>query len=125
MSVAVVVLGVAIALAAAARSSWSPCGLSMLSQITPVAEAGRGYRFSRTAGWFIAGATLGGLTLGGAIALGAIAISALDIGRNSAVAAIAGFAFLAAVLDAQMLGFGPPFVRRQVNEAWLSSYRSW
>ena len=49
--------GIAVALAAAARSTWSPCGLSMLSQITPVAEAGRNQRFSRTAGWFIAGAT--------------------------------------------------------------------
>ena len=41
--------GIVIALAAAARSTWSPCGLSMLSQITPMAEAGRGHKFARTA----------------------------------------------------------------------------
>ena len=65
----IVTLGVVIALAAAVRSTWSPCGLSMLSQITPVAEAGRHQRFGRTAAWFVAGAVLGGLTLGGAAAL--------------------------------------------------------
>src|SRR4029078_6659887 len=69
--------GIAVALAAAARSTWSPCGLSMLSQITPGAEAGRSQPFSRTARWFIAGATLGGLMLGGAIAGVAVALAAV------------------------------------------------
>ncbi len=121
----VVIVGIAIALAAAARSTWSPCGLSMLSQITPVAEAGRGHKFTRTAGWFILGATLGGLTLGSAMACGAAAVSALGISRDAAIAAIAGCAFAAAAIDAHLFGFGPPFVRRQVNDAWLSKYRAW
>ena len=28
-------------------------------------------------------------------------------------------------ISARVLGFGPPFLRRQVNEDWLSRYRSW
>ena len=43
----VLVLGAVIALAAAARSTWSPCGLSMLSQLTPLGEAGRGQKYAR------------------------------------------------------------------------------
>ena len=31
----------------------------------------------------------------------------------------------AAAVDAGVLGFRPPFLRRQVNEDWLSNYRSW
>src|SRR4051812_44691871 len=47
------VLGVLVAVAAAVRSTWSPCGQSMLSQLTPVGEASRGYRYRTTAAWFI------------------------------------------------------------------------
>jgi hypothetical protein len=121
----VLTIGIVIALAAAARSTWSPCGLSMLSQLTPVAEAGRGHRFARTAVWFIAGATFGGLCLGAVIALGALGCAALGVSAHAAVAVIIGCAFAGALIDAHLLGFGPPFIRRQVNEAWLSNYRSW
>jgi hypothetical protein len=124
-NVSVLIFGIVIALASAARSTWSPCGLSMLSQITPVAEAGRGHRFTLTAAWFVAGATLGGLCLGGAIALGALGFSALGIDSHTAITVIIGCAFAGAAVDAHLLGFGPPFLRRQVNEAWLSNYRSW
>jgi hypothetical protein len=119
------IFGIALALAAAARSTWSPCGLSMLSQITPVAEAGRNHRFSRTAGWFIAGAVLGGLMLGGAIAGVAIALAAAGLDQRTAIALITGCAFASAAVDTNLFGFGPPFVPRQVNEEWLSKYRAW
>ena len=121
----IVVLGFVIALAAAARSTWSPCGLSMLSQITPMAEAGRGQKFARTAGWFIAGSVLGGVTLGGATAVAAIALGAAGLGHDTALVLVAGCAFTAAAVDANLFGFGPPFLPRQVNEAWLSKYRAW
>ena len=49
MNATVVVLGLVVALAAAVRSTWSPCGQSMLSQLTPVGEASRGYRYRTTA----------------------------------------------------------------------------
>jgi hypothetical protein len=117
--------GIVIALAAAARSTWSPCGLSMLSQITPMAEAGRGHKFARTAQWFIAGATLGGLTLGVAIGAAAIAFGHANVSADGAIAVTAVLALVAAAVDAHLFGFGPPFFPRQVNQDWLSNYRSW
>src|ERR1044072_8666234 len=77
MEATVFVLGLVVALAAAVRSTWSPCGQSMLSQLTPVGEASRGYRYRTTAAWFVAGAIVGGATLGAAMALLAAAVSAL------------------------------------------------
>ena len=44
MTTLLVVLAALTAVIAAARSTWSPCGLSMLSSITPLAEQGRGHR---------------------------------------------------------------------------------
>ena len=118
-------LGVVVALAAAARSTWSPCGLSMLSQITPVAEAGRGHKFARTAGWFVVGSTIGGVMLGGVIALASSLVRAAAIGAATTMFAIASCALASAAIDAGMFPFRPPFNPRQVNEAWLSKYRSW
>jgi len=60
----VVALGIAVALGAAVRSTWSPCGQSMLSQITPFTERARNHHFGVTAGWFVAGSVAGGATLG-------------------------------------------------------------
>src|SRR5437016_3904445 len=104
-----IVLGVLVALAAAARSTWSPCGLSMLSQLTPIAEAGRGHRFARTAGWFVAGATVGGLTLGAVLALGATLAGVLGVTATTALALIALLALAAAAIDARVFGAGPPW----------------
>jgi hypothetical protein len=114
-----------IAVAAAARSTWSPCGLSMLSQITPMAEAGRGRRFGRTAAWFVVGAVLGGLTLGCAIAAGAFACAAIGLDSATASALVAAGALVSAAVDTRLFGFGPPFLCRQVNQDWLLNYRSW
>jgi hypothetical protein len=121
----IVAFGIVITLAAAARSTWSPCGLSMLSQITPMAEAGRQQKFARTAGWFIAGAVLGGAMLGCVIAGAALAIAAADVSRSATVAMVVVLAPVAAAIDAQLFGFGPPFLTRQVNDEWLSKYRAW
>src|SRR6476619_1552871 len=75
MGATVLVLGGVGALAAAVRSTWSPCGQSMLSQLTPVGEASRGYRYRTTATWFILGAIVGGATLGAVMAALAVAVS--------------------------------------------------
>ncbi len=123
--VIVITLGIAVALAAAVRSTWSPCGLSMLSQITPVAESGRGQKFAHTAAWFVAGAALGGLTLGTVIAVGAVAVAGLGVSAGAVTGVILVGALASAAVDARLFGFGPPFLRRQVNEDWLSNYRSW
>lgn len=119
-----VALAALTAVAAATRSTWSPCGLSMLSTITPMAERSRGRRWGLTAAWFILGAALGGaslgvLALGGALVIGALGLSTATVLGLAAAAALVG-----AAMD---LGVGTemPHHRRQVNELWLDQYRSW
>src|SRR5215470_9365884 len=125
MEPAILGLGLVVAAAAAVRSTWSPCGQSMLSQITPIGEASRGYRYRATARWYVLGALAGGATLGAAMALLAVVVRALDA-RSSVLLVAAGFAaFAGAVVDSGVLGFGPPFLLRQVNELWLGKYRAW
>lgn len=114
-----------VAVAAAVRSTWSPCGLSMLSTITPFGERAKGHSYRATAGWFVAGATLGGVTLGTLMALMALAVGAVH-----ATAATTGLVALAAALvaagsDSGIAGVHLPVHRRQVNERWLDRYRPW
>ncbi|HWE55615.1 MAG TPA: hypothetical protein VG435_08880 [Acidimicrobiales bacterium] len=115
----IVWLAALVAVGAAARSTWSPCGLSMLSSITPFSERSRGHRYWATAGWFLAGSVVGGLTLG---ALGAVL--ALVVGHSMLVAAAVCVA-VAGLVDAGALGPVLPLIRRQVNDRWLSTYRPW
>jgi hypothetical protein len=125
MHTLVTVTALAIAVLAAARSTWSPCGVSMLATVTPLAERGRGHRYRSTAAWFIAGGTAGGATLGvvmAALALGVRAATPSTI----ALAAIASVAaVLAAASDSRVGGFRLPFHSRQVNERWLDQFRPW
>jgi hypothetical protein len=121
----VVALGLAVAVGAAVRSTWSPCGQSMLSQITPLSERARNQRFGVTAAWFVVGSIAGGATLGAVSALGAAALSAVDISSDGALAATALLAVACAAVDSGCLGVRPPFFRRQVNEDWLPRYRGW
>lgn len=114
-----------VTVAAAARSTWSPCGLSMLASITPLSELGRGHRYRTTAVWFIVGGTAGGATLGVAVAALALGVDALSLtGREvSAVALAAGIVTLAS--DVGVGGFRVPVHHRQVNEHWLDQFRPW
>jgi hypothetical protein len=119
--IAVAVTGVA----AAVRSTWSPCGLSMMSSITPLGESGRGVRYRVTAAWFIAGAVLGGLCLGGVAAALAIAVRVWSPAPTAVLALGGGLAAVATAADLGWLGFRLPLFRRQVNERWLDHYRAW
>lgn len=125
MEATLVGLGFVVALAAAVRSTWSPCGQSMLSQLTPVGEASRGYRYRTTACWFIAGAVVGGAMLGGVMAALAAAVSAVGATLTTRLGIAAGLAVLAAAVDSGVFGIAPPFFKRQVNEYWLGRYRAW
>jgi MFS family permease len=115
----------ALGAAAAARSTWSPCGLSMLATITPLAEEGRGHRYRTAATWFIVGGLAGGITLGlvdGGLAAAVRAVApAPDV--LAAIALLAALATLAAEL--RLGGFDLPVHRRQVNERWLDQFRLW
>lgn len=114
-----------VAVAAAARSTWSPCGLSMLATITPLAELGRGHRYRTTATWFVVGSVLGGASLGVVMALLATAVGALaPTGAELAsVAVVAGAITVAA--DIRIGAFRLPVHHRQVNERWLDQFRPW
>jgi len=117
------VLAFSLAVAAAVRSTWSPCGLSMLSTVTPIAERGRGHRFAVTAAWFVLGSVLGGATLGGITALGALALDGVSTDVALGVAGVV--ALVGAAIDAGVAGVRPPFFKRQLDDAWLDRYRGW
>lgn len=120
-------LGIALAVTvvAALRSTWSPCGVSMLSTLTPLAERGRGHRYATTAGWFLVGAVLGGATLGLGTAALAVGVDALAPGAATALGLVGGLAALGALSDARLGGFRLPGHTRQVNELWFGEYRPW
>src|SRR5690349_8665958 len=83
----------AVAVVAAFRSTWSPCGLSMLATITPLAERGRGHQYRSTVAWFVVGSLLGGASLGVVIAVMAAGVGALAVpGTELAAVAVAASA---------------------------------
>ena len=124
--VLVIVLAFVVAVTAAIRSTWSPCGWSMLSTLTPLSERSRGNRFGRTGTWFVVGATLGGATLGLIGAAIAVGVAAWDPSRTATWAVVAAASTAAVALE--MFGAGRlalPHHRRQVNELWLDQFRPW
>ena len=120
-----VALSTAVAVAAAMRSTWSPCGLSMLSTITPIGERGRNNRYATSAAWFVAGAVLGGLTLGAGASALAAAVGVLHLSDHAALGWVAVLATITIASDLNLGGFRLPSHTRQVNETWLGQYRSW
>ncbi len=125
MQLALVLIALVVAVVAAVRSTWSPCGLSMLSTITPLAEQGRGHRFRSTATWFVIGAVVGGLTLGLGMAALAAAVAMLDLTPATLLALGTGALLVTALSDSRIFGRQLPNHPRQVNERWLDQYRSW
>ena len=118
---------IVIAFVGGVRSTWSPCGVSMLSTITPLAEKGRGHRWSATATWYLTGSVAGGATLGAVLALLAAGVHELVPATTAAATTTAivavGLTLLAAAAEA---GVAPlPVHHRQVNERWLDAYRPW
>lgn len=118
-------LALIVAATAAVRGVWSPCGLSMLSSITPMTEAGRGNRFAVTAAWFTLGGVVGGATLGLVAALGAAAVAALDPTDAVRWGIGAVLAVATASIDLGLAGVSLPIFKRQVDDAWLRRYRAW
>jgi len=125
MTTTLALLAFAVAVCAAARSTWSPCGLSMLSTITPMAERGRGHRYGATCTWFVLGATAGGVALGALTAL--LAAADRMVGPSAVVAGSVGLvaALVALASDSGLAGIRLPVHFRQVNERWLDAYRPW
>lgn len=121
----ITLLAVVVAVAAAVRSTWSPCGLSMLSTITPMSERGRNHGFAGTATWFVVGAVAGGATLGLLTATLAAGVAALDLSTSAVLGTAAVLAVVTATSDLGPFGLHLPFHTRQVNERWLDQYRAW
>ncbi len=123
--VAVCGAAVALALVGGVRSTWSPCGVSMLSTITPLAEKGRGHRWWGTATWYLAGSVAGGASLGAVLALLAAGVHVLVPGTPTIAMILvgAGLTLLAAAVEAGVVAL--PIHHRQVNERWLDAYRPW
>jgi hypothetical protein len=125
MTTLLLVAALLVGAAAAARSTWSPCGLSMLATVTPMAERGRGHRYGPTASWFIAGGVMGGATLG--LVMAALAVLARALDASTTALAVAAFvaAAVTTLAEAGVAGFRLPVHRRQVNERWLDGFRPW
>jgi hypothetical protein len=125
MIVGLVLASCTLAVVAAVRSTWSPCGLSMLATITPIAERGRGNRYRTTATWFVLGSVLGGASLGVVMALLASAVGALGVSGTELASVAAAAAAITFAADARIGGFRLPVHCRQVNERWLDQFRPW
>lgn len=120
-----IVPGVVIAVAAAIRGMWSPCGLSMISSITPMSERARGHRFAVTGTWFTIGSVLGGVTTGAATALGAWLLALTGVGVTVRIALFTAAALVTVSSDLHLFGRSLPIHARQVNETWLRRFRAW
>src|SRR3954462_14413626 len=99
MTSVLLVTALAVAAVSAIRGVWSPCGLSMLSSITPMTERGRGHRFGVTAAWFVVGAIVGGASLGALAAAAAAGVSAVGLSVGARVGIGAVVALLTAGVD--------------------------
>lgn len=121
---AVVAVAIVATVLGAVRSTWSPCGLSMLSSMTPVTERARGHRYWLTASWYLLGALVGGASIGAVLALLASGVGLVGPGDTLILSVLAVVALLTAMSD---LRVGPdlPIHRRQVDEEWFSRYRRW
>ena len=92
----------------------------MLSSISPVGEAARGQRWGLTVSAYLVGSTLGGLALG-ALAGGVGELLPALPGRWP-LAVLAVTAAGGLLLDA---AGRVPSLHRQVDRAWLETYRGW
>jgi hypothetical protein len=110
---------------AAVRSTWSPCGLSMLASITPLSEVGRGHRYRTTAWWFVAGSTVGGATLGLLVTLLTVVVDVFSLTSREVIAVALVASAVALASDGDLGGFHLPVHHRQVNERWLDRFRPW
>jgi hypothetical protein len=118
-----VIVTLTVAAVAGARGTWSPCGLSMVSAINPLAERGRGYRYWLTTLWFVTGAVAGGAVLGAVAAVAAWPARALPTPAAASIASLGCLVALAC--DGRVGRFRLPIHPRQVNERWLTQYRRW
>lgn len=115
----------ALAIACAIRGLWSPCGLSMLSTITPLAERSRGHSYRWSICWYLAGATVGGACLGACLSAGSALLALVGPHRVAGSIATATVVLVCLAGDARLGGLRLPEHPRQVNERWIDRFRPW
>lgn len=125
MTVLMLVAALTLAVAVAIRSTWSPCGVSMLSTLTPMSERARGHRYWVTCLWYAAGGTLGGLALGALAAAPAALVEALTPAPETVAVVIGVVALAALATDLRITPLRLPGHTRQVDEVWITKYRRW
>jgi hypothetical protein len=125
MTPSILLAAVLITTVAAVRSTWSPCGLSMLATITPLSELGRGHRYRTTVTWFVVGSVVGGVTLGSAATALTVGVDSLHLTARERIVVALVAAALAVLSDLDLGGFHLPVHHRQVNERWLDRFRPW
>lgn len=125
MTTMLFLVSVLLAVTVAIRSTWSPCGVSMLSTLTPMSERARGHRYWVTCLWYIVGGTAGGLALGTLVALPAMLVSALSPSSGATALVVTVVALAALATDLRLTPVRLPGHTRQVNEVWITAYRQW
>ncbi len=114
------VVALVIALGAAVRGNWSPCGESLQAQIHPLGERSRGNIWAVTITAFgVASILAGGLTT---LMFGLIG-SFQPVSESVALVITGLLGLIAGALDLSPLTPWTP--RRQVNENWIGRYRGW
>ena len=96
----------------------------MLGSITPLGERGRQARWAVTVIAYILGSAAAGAALGALAGLLGDAVLG-DVGTGPRLAVLAAAALLGAVLDSGRTPLRLPTVRRQVDDAWMQTYRGW
>lgn len=125
MALLLIILGAVLAIAVAVRSTWSPCGVSMLSTLTPMSERARGHRYWATAVWYSLGGLVGGLVMGAAVAPVAALVGLLQPQPLVVGGVVAFVAVVAMTTDLRITPWRLPGHTRQVDENWITAYRPW
>jgi hypothetical protein len=95
----------------------------MLGSLTPLGERSRGNRWLATLAWFSAASSLTGALIGAAVGgAGRIVAPAPSV---AALVILAVGTAAGVCLDLGLFQIPLPTPRRQVNDAWLHSYRGW
>jgi hypothetical protein len=98
----------------------------MLASIHPLGERARNRSWAVTVSAYLVGSAAGGAMLGGVLGLAGLAVHRGAGLGPVLLAALAAVACLAGVaLDLRLGGVRTPTVHRQVDDEWLSRYRSW
>jgi len=95
----------------------------MLASIHPLGERARNRSWAVTVSAYLVGSAAGGAAVGVVLGTAGLALRRLAGTAPVLLAALAAVACV--VLDLRVGGLRTPTVRRQVDDEWLSRYRSW